>query len=110
MTNGQRPADVAPSDAQQPSQPLRVVAVVEGILALCCALIGAAFLPDGHKLGGDGIVEGLRLSFILFFAFPAILFAYSARRAWRGDRRWWRPSLLAILGAPLVLVLTGLFV
>jgi len=105
----QHPTDVA-QDPQHPSGALRAVAVVEGILALCCALIGAAFLPNGHRLGGDGILEGMRFSFILFFVFPAVLFGYSARRAWRGDRRWWQPSLLAILGSPIVLVLTGLFV
>ena len=93
------------SPSGRPRRFLRFVAIVEAILAAIAAFLTIAFLPDGTKLGGDGIGEGFRSSFIGAFAVAALLLAYGAVRTWRAARYWWWP-FVAVLGAvPLVFIL-----
>jgi hypothetical protein len=67
---------------------IRGVAVGQAILAAVAAFFAIAFFPDGRRLGGDGVAEGFRWSFIGAFAVVAVLWTCGARRAWRAKRFW----------------------
>lgn len=84
---------------------LRVLAVCQGILAGVAVVGVLAFLPGGGTLGGDGIMEGFRWSFVGAFAVAATGAGYGAVRTWREARLWWLPLLAALIAAPVLFVL-----
>jgi hypothetical protein len=94
---------------------LRGLSVVEFLIATLFVFLGGGFAVDPRaRIGGDGILTGFAPVLAAFFLSGGGMLAWAGVLAWRKDRKWWRPPLLAVVIVPAVtavgFILAAIFV
>ncbi len=91
----------------RPDRPtLYVIAVLQFVLAAACFFCLAVLLIGGSTDDELGLSRALQMPFTVTFALGTCLFAYGGLRTWRMASRWWWPLVAAVLGTPLVFIVS----